>query len=472
MITQLTKGARFNLSQNYPDIEQFQINLGWTVDAEDYDIDGSVFMLGTDGLIPAEEYFVFYNNPRSPDLALERRTPSVKNGQSFILDLAKLDAAIAELVFVVTIHDAIANQQNFGRVRDAFIAISSTTTHEEFVRYNLTEQFTSETALEFGRLYQKDGQWRFHALGQGYDSGLQGFLDRYHQKLESAEKLPEPPVPTPVPTPVPAPVPARRQKSIELEKKLERDAPMLFDLVKKADISLAKANLTDHQARVALCLDVSGSMYSLYQSGKIQRLAEKILALGCRFDDDEAIKIFLFAGDSRDMGEMTVDNFRNFIGQAHKQYKGAGGTKYGAALQAIRRAYFPDGYAGQRQSPVTASQPVYVMFVTDGQPFDKPESERQLQWSSYEPIFWQFMAIGKSNKDVRAKRGGILGFLSGSSQFEFLESLDDLSGRYIDNADFFSVEDPAAIADEELYDLLMTEYPNWLKMARDRGLLS
>jgi len=458
MTTELTKGARFNLSQTYPHVQQLQIEVGWSATKAGYDIDGSVFMLGANGLIPAEEYFVFYNNPRSPDRALQRLEDSREGRQSFMLDLSQISPVITELVFVVTIDEGVEKKQSFGHIDQAFMAISNPQTQEELARYALTEAFTSETALEFGRIYQKGGQWRFHALGQGYDSGLQGFLDQYHQEGAT------PPAP-------PAPESTRRAKAVELEKKLEKEAPLLFDLVKKADISLQKANLTNHQAQVALCLDVSGSMYSLYHSGKIQRLAEKILALGCRFDDDGAIKIFLFAGNSQDMGEMTVENFHNFIGQAQNQYRGSGGTNYSPALQAIRNTYFPDARGGNRRSPLKANVPVYVMFVTDGRPFDRDPSEQQLQWSSYEPIFWQFMAIGKSSKDVKSKRGGILGFLSGGSQFEFLENLDDLEGRYIDNADFFSVEDPEAIADQDLYDLLMTEYPNWLKTARDRGLL-
>jgi stress response protein SCP2 len=457
MITELTKGARFNLSQTYPQVQHFQIEVGWRATEPGYEIDGSVFMLGANGRIPAEEYFVFYNNPQSGDRALQRIENSGEDRQKFMLDLSKISSVITELVFVVTIHEAVEKKQSFGQVEQAFMAISNPQTQEELARYQLTEAFTSETALEFGRIYQKDGQWRFHALGQGYNSGLQGFLNQYHQ--EGATSPPPPPAPT------------RRAKAIALEKKLEQEAPALFDLVKKADISLQKANLTDHQAQVALCLDVSGSMYSLYSSGKIQRLAEKILALGCRFDDDGAIKIFLFAGNAQNRGEMTVDNFHNFIGQAYNQYGGAGGTNYAPALQAIRTAYFPDARGGNRHSPLKANMPVYVMFVTDGQPFDRDQSEQQLQWSSYEPIFWQFMAIGKSSKDAKAKRGGLFGLFSGGNQFEFLENLDDLGGRYVDNADFFSVEDPEAIADQELYDLLMTEYPNWLKTARSRGLL-
>lgn len=253
---------------------------------------------------------------------------------------------------------------------------------------------------------------------------------------------------------------------ISLEK-IEKEAPQLIDLAKKADISLKKANLTQHRAKVALCLDISGSMSGLYSSGKIQQFAERILALGCQFDDDGAINIFLFGANAREAGDMNLRNFQNFIGSLQKRYPLEGGTYYGKIIKTIRNFYFPgtanepkmgmfDGLFGggkkPQKEPMSASQPIYVMFVTDGASMDRQATEEQLTRASYEPIFWQFMAIG-------------------SGGFEFLENLDDLRNRYIDNADFFSISDPLAFSDDKLYEKLMTEYPNWLKMAKSKGLL-
>ncbi len=125
--------------------------------------------------------------------------------------------------------------------------------------------------------------------------------------------------------------------------------------------------------------------------------------------------------------------------------------------------------------------PVYVMFVTDGGTQDRESARNQVRWSSYEPIFWQFMAIGRSSRNVdpfgapplsksQKKPRGLLGRLV-ESGFTFLEELDDMGGRLVDNADFFSVADPAPIPDDQLYDLMMTEYPSWLKLARQQGLI-
>ncbi|NEO85046.1 MAG: VWA domain-containing protein [Spirulina sp. SIO3F2] len=254
--------------------------------------------------------------------------------------------------------------------------------------------------------------------------------------------------------------------AISLEK-IEQKAPSLINLAKTADKSISKVNLTKHRAKVALCLDISGSMYDLYESGKIQQFAERILALGCRFDDDGAIEIFLFGQKAHHAGEMTLENFGNCIGQLRQRYRFEGATNYGEAIAAIQNFYFPrqqvpqPGFwqrlvGGQPNAPapepIAGQEPVYVMFVTDGAATDAAKAQTDLTLASYAPIFWQFMAIG-------------------IGEFPFLQHLDDLAGRFIDNADFFSVGDPLETPDDQLYDLLMTEYPDWVKQAQAQGLL-
>ena len=208
MSIELTKGERFNLSQEVPNFNKLAIALGWEVSqtAQNCDIDASVFMLGADGRIPDEKYFVFYNNLTSPDGAVrhsgDNTTGQIEgDDETVYVDLNRIDAAVEEIVFVVTVHDGQAKNQNFSQVRNAFIRLYNLETGSELVRYNLKEVFSQETALEFGRLYRKNGEWRFQAVGQGYNAGLQSFVDKYHvenavkssenltQKLDDAEVL-------------------------------------------------------------------------------------------------------------------------------------------------------------------------------------------------------------------------------------------------------------------------------------------
>ncbi|MDQ2723295.1 MAG: VWA domain-containing protein, partial [Actinomycetota bacterium] len=287
------------------------------------------------------------------------------------------------------------------------------------------------------------------------------------------------PAPAAVSTPSPA-ISLKKQQLINLDKKLASTAPAMLSLTKKAAVSLEKRGLGEHTARVALCLDISGSMNRLYRNGSIAKLAERVLALGLRFDDDGQVDVFLFGRDGHQAGALQLDNRTDYVPSMLKQFGLEPATYYGKAMALIRQHYF--GSAESRREPRADTVPVYVMFVTDGQTFDEDGAREQVISSSYEPLFWQFMAIGASARTAAAPAApgrpstGLFGKrraapAGANSEFRFLEELDDMAGRYVDNADFFAVEDPAAIADDELFELLMTEYPGWLTQARAKGLL-
>ncbi|MDE6296506.1 MAG: TerD family protein, partial [Muribaculaceae bacterium] len=95
------------------------------------------------------------------------------------IDLAKIDPRVKEIIFMVTIHEAAQRKQNFGQVHNSYIRIYDDVTNQEIAKYELDEDFSIETAVEFGRLYKRNGQWKFEAMGNGYKEGLQYFVDRY-----------------------------------------------------------------------------------------------------------------------------------------------------------------------------------------------------------------------------------------------------------------------------------------------------
>lgn len=470
MSVQLQRGANISLTKTAPSLQQVAIGLGWDAQSSTgaaIDLDASAFMLADTGRVPGDDYFIFFNQLRSPEGAVAHQgdnTTGLGAGDDEVIHvtLSQVPASIQKVVFTVTIYEAEARQQHFGMVNNAFIRVVNLANQQELARYNLTETVTSETAMIFGELYRYRDEWKFRAVGQGFAGGLPAMANTFGVDVEG----------TPAPPPA---APQSADRRVILEKKLAEKAPHLVSLAKKAAISLEKVNLSDHQAKVALCLDISGSMQGLYDSGKVQQLAERVLALGTRFDDDGAIDIFLFGEQAHNVGQMDIDNFSDFIKQIISRYPLEPNTLYDRAMQLIREFYFPGAPSGslkdtaksklslvrrffsegptlEEYEPRPADQPVYVMFVTDGNTGNPSATEKQLQLSSYEPIFWQFMAIGQ---------GG----------FHFLESLDDLKGRYLDNADFFSVADPLTIPDDRLYDLLMTEYPKWVNLARNKNLL-
>ncbi|WP_080844492.1 VWA domain-containing protein [Cytobacillus gottheilii] len=420
------------------------------------EIDITCFGLNENKKLADDRYMIFYNQNASP--AQEIQLLNHQSGMGhFRIDLSGLPATVQNLVFTATID----GDEAMGSIQSGSLLIKSG--GQAILSYSFSGQdFQNEKAIIISEIYHKS-VWRAASVGRGFDGGLAALLKDFGGEVAEEQEQPTPSVPTQPASETPPVL----TKKIMLEKKMAEQAPKLLDLSKKAKVSLEKAGLHDHQAKVALCLDISGSMHSLYRSGKIQEFAERILALGTRFDDDGTIDIFLFGANAHDAGELSVDNFSGFVNNLIKKYPLEGGTYYGKAMKTIREHYF--GSASKRNSPYASKVPVYVMFVTDGATFDESSTISHIQNASYEPLFWQFMAIGKANKGTKKR-----GFFSSvfQSDFTFLEKLDDLKGRYIDNADFFSVEDPGLISDGELYDLLMQEYPQWVREAKQKGLIA
>lgn len=180
----LEKGQRVNV-----ELLKFTIGLGWDTNqsstGEDFDLDASAFMLGENRKILSDDYFVFYNNLKSPDGAVEHTGDNLTgegdgDDESIRIDLSKINPLVNEICFVVTIHQASERRQNFGQIHNSFIRIYNTDTNEEILRYELEEDFSVETAVEFGRLYKKAGQWKFEAIGVGQKQGLQEYLNKYN----------------------------------------------------------------------------------------------------------------------------------------------------------------------------------------------------------------------------------------------------------------------------------------------------
>lgn len=191
MTIQLSKGENINLSKTTPHLTRVRVGLGWAAKTTDggyeYDLDASVFVLkevsGKQHLL-SENHFVFYNNLSSPEGAVlhtgdNRTGDGDGDDEEIIVDLNKVPVSANELSFVVTIHEADMRKQNFGQVKNAYIRLVNDETGEEVTRYDLSEDFSAETALQFGSLYKKDGDWKFKAVGAGYHKGLAAFIQEY-----------------------------------------------------------------------------------------------------------------------------------------------------------------------------------------------------------------------------------------------------------------------------------------------------
>jgi len=184
MAINLQKGQRESI--NAP---KFTIGLGWDTNATStgtgFDLDASVFVLGENKKLVSDGHFIFYNNLKSPDGAVEHTGDNLTgdgdgDDEQINVDLSRISGDVAEICVVVTIHDAEARRQNFGQVRNSFIRVFDSSTKTEILKYDLEEDFSIETAIEFGRIYKKDGNWKFEAVGSGMKGGLEDYLNKYN----------------------------------------------------------------------------------------------------------------------------------------------------------------------------------------------------------------------------------------------------------------------------------------------------
>jgi tellurium resistance protein TerD len=182
MAINLQKGQREVL--NAP---KFTIGLGWDTNnsssGNSFDLDASVFILGENKKLLSDKHFVFYNNLSSPDNSVEhtgdnRTGDGDGDDEQINVDLSKIGADVSEICIVVTIHDAEIRKQNFGQVRNSFVRVIDNN-NQEILKYELEEDFSIETAVEFGRIYKRNGEWKFEAVGIGMKGGLEDYLTKY-----------------------------------------------------------------------------------------------------------------------------------------------------------------------------------------------------------------------------------------------------------------------------------------------------
>ncbi|MFJ1758144.1 TerD family protein [Kitasatospora sp. NPDC088134] len=181
MSVTLAKGGNVSLTKAAPNLTQVQIGLGWdarSTTGAPFDLDASA-LLCSGGRVLGDEYFVFYNNLRSPEGSVEHQGDNLTgdgDGDDEVVQvhLDLVPVQIDKVVFAVSIYDADARLQSFGQVSNAYIRVVNLADGSEIARYDLSEDASGETAMIFGELYRYQGEWKFRAVGQGYASGLRG----------------------------------------------------------------------------------------------------------------------------------------------------------------------------------------------------------------------------------------------------------------------------------------------------------
>lgn len=238
---------------------------------------------------------------------------------------------------------------------------------------------------------------------------------------------------------------------------LEKSKQVVLDLTKTLGIG-------DQKAQVVLAIDYSGSMMNLYHDGTVQRIVERIIPIAMAFDDNEAVEVYRFDHNSKRITtEVTPRNYKGFVDK-YVNTGSMGGTNYTPVMEDITKDFTKSGggsfikklFGSKTMTDTQAAElPVYVIFVTDGDCSDVRESLNYIKEISNKEIFWQFVGVGYST-------------------FRTLEQLDTVSGRVVDNANFFQIRDSSellSMTDEQLYGKLLHEFPDWLKQAKQLNII-
>lgn len=426
----IERGARENLEKIFDVTQPVKVTLKISGTAT-YDF--SCFGVDGENKLSDDRYMIFYNQTQSP--RGEIRYNEISNGAEFFIDFEALPSTIQRLVFTASIDGA----GTMGEISTHELTIEQGAKEKIIAQFS-GKDFQREKAITSIEIYRKNG-WRLQVVARGFDGGLDKLLEFYGgEQLNEEEEVKPEPVKTEPPKP----------KKISLEKKIQDGAPKLISLVKPLKVELEKRNLQETVAKVALVMDISGSMRDSYLNGSVQEIVNKILPIAVQFDDDGELDFWYFANNFERRPSVTMKNYQNAVPSNWQNVM----RNLGGGTDALK--VMNDVIDEYKKSEL----PAYVIFITDG--MISNDTKDAIIRSSKMPIFWQFVGIGNSGS-------GFFGRLFGG--YGMLEKLDTLSGRTVDNTNFFALDDFRHVDNSELYGRLLNEFPNWLKAARSKGII-
>lgn len=377
------------------------------------------FGVDGNGKLSDDRYMIFYNQKLSPNGEIS--VEDIPDGARYTLKLSAVPDFINRLVFTVSID----GNKTMGEMNSLETKVYQSGAKDIEMTLGGND-FSNEKAVIVMEIYRKD-VWRIGCVASGFDGGLSALLKYFCGEEVVSEPVQEPVVAEPV--------------KVSLEKKMEK-APELVSLVKPLVFELKKKNLETTVARVGLVLDISGSMVPRFKNGTVQSIVNKTLPLAVQFDDDGELDFWFYGTTARKMDSVNLKNYTTAVPEDWKHLMLDLG---GRNNEPIVMRMVVDEYKDTKI-------PAYVLFITDGGVNQKKEIQNIITEASHLPIFWQFVGVGGKNYGI-------------------LEKLDNMTGRYVDNAGFFALDDFKKVSNEELYARLLEEFPSWLEEIKKKGMI-
>ncbi|MGO4205415.1 VWA domain-containing protein [Rhodococcus sp. TAF43] len=416
-------------------------------------VDLFVFQLGKGHKVRRDEDLVFFNNPASPEGAVSLGSPGQVR-----LDLAAIPADIERIAVAVSVDETVPGQ--LSAVPALAVAVSQP--HGTTVSA-AAEGLTTERSAVLLEVYRHNGTWKIRNVSAGWDGGLAKLVTEYGVTVDDAPTPPSSTTPhgsalsTPAPTSSPAMAGASTPdlggvRTVAAEAKLSLEKRQKLDLRKKevAKVLLAKG-ARDYVGRVILVIDKTGSMSSRYK-GEVQEIVRRMVPVATQLDSDGQLEAYLYGDGFAKLPDVTVDGADKWIDKYIHLHGKHGGIDYDRQIGGVNDE-IPIMSEVLASLEKNTAVPTLVLFFTDGGFTKRSAIEKLMVRASSRPAFWQFIGIGRSG-------------------FGVLEKLDTMTGRTVDNAGFFSVNKVDSLTDAELYQLLLSEYPDWLRAARAANVLN
>ncbi|MDD4843283.1 MAG: VWA domain-containing protein [Anaerotignum sp.] len=414
-MTEIQRGFRNKLDSYFDVSKEIAVSIS-VVGSANYD--SCCFGVDEADKLSDEGYMVFYNQTASPKREIILKGSGANTAYS--VNLSLLPSRICKLVFTVSID----GDGTMGQIQNLSVTLSQ---ENNELKLNLAgNAFHHEKAVIAVECYKKD-VWHLAAVASGFNGGLLALLNHYGGEEEVSGEIDNS---------------TKEPSKVSLEKRLQTEAPQLVSLAKPLKVSLEKHKLTETIARVALVLDSSRSMTGRYRDGTVQEIVNRTVPLAVQFDDDGELDLWYYGLRAERMPSVNTGNYQHAVPQdLDKLMKSLG---YGNNEPAVMKQVI-DEYKGSKL-------PAYVIFITDGDVGSEKDIKKLLIDSSTEPIFWQFVGVGGSGYGV-------------------LERLDNMSGRYVDNANFFALDDFRRVDATDLYSRMLAEFPEWLKAVKRLNII-
>lgn len=426
LVTTLTRGANTRIPTSTTTVTVTGTTPG--------SVDLFVFQLNADHKVRTDDDLVFFNNPASPEGAVTLVAPGQVR-----LDLASIPAEIDRIAVAVSVDDQVPAPLS------AVPALAVAASQADGTTVTApAEGLTSERSAVLLEAYRHAGEWKIRNVSAGWDGGLAALVTEHGVTVDDEPAQA---------SPTGATVDADGIRTVPAEAKLSLEKRQKLDMRKRevAKVLLTKG-ATGHVGRVILVIDKTGSMAKRYAKGEVHEIVRRMVPVATQLDSDGQLEAYLYGVHFAKLPDVTVDGADEWV-EKYIHLRGVhDGIDYDREIGGFNDE-IPIMTEVLSSVEGNTSVPTLVLFFTDGGFSKRAAIQKLMRKASSQPAFWQFIGIGKSG-------------------FGVLEKLDDLSGRTVDNAGFFAVDNVDSLTDARLYELLLSEYPDWLRAARAANVLT